>query len=274
MRKIFFFTFFLWFAGWLPAQDILYTITGNKITAKVLELNLKDVKYKDFANVDGPTYVISKTEIVLICFSDGSVQIINKNPPVLQPKSTEVQTKKINEKKKKLNLYYLNKNLISINALALCNGDVTLIYDRDLLDSRLCISFLGGYNFNPRMVYLNNPIIDGVGYGKKKYDSGLGVSFMPRNTRRVQYFVGVLTKYMTYDFNDITMVNGQSLSTVKQGSQFALMISNGWFYRITPNFNFKLFASLGAPVYQNNGSVKRPTYAPKMYLGYCFGYRF
>lgn len=265
---------FFVFAISIKAQDVLYTTGGNKIQAKVTELNPTDIKYKDFSNLDGPTYVIARNEIVLIQFSDGTTQIINENAPAFAPTAAEPYTVKPIEKKKKLNLYYLNKNLVSINAMALANGDLTIIYDRELLDSRLCLSFLGGYNFNSRMGALNAAIINGLGFAKKKYDAGLGISFMPRNTKRVQYFVGLLGKYMSFNFEDNTLVNGQSVITTKQGSQLAIMISNGWVFRITPNFNFKFFGSLGLPSYSGTSGTNSPTYVPKMYLGYCFGYRF
>jgi len=256
------------------AQDIIYTTGGNKITAKVTELNTTDVKYKDFANLEGPTYVISKVEVVLIQFSDGSSQIINENPPSLEPKKPEEKQAKAPVKKKDFNLYYLNKNLLSINALALANGDVTLLYDRELLDSKLCLTFLGGYNFNPNMGGLNGLIANAYQHTKKNYDAGFGISFMPRNTRRVQYFVGLLAKYMSYNYEDLVLVNSQSMLTVHKGSQVAVMLNNGWVFRITPNLNFKFFGAIGVPINTPKLTQIDVNLIPKVYLGYCFGYRF
>ncbi len=256
------------------AQDIIYTTGGNKITAKVTELNMTDVKYKDFANLEGPTYVISKVEVVLIQFSDGSSQIINENPPSLEPKKPEEKQAKTPVKKKDFNLYYLSKNLLSINALALANGDVTLLYDRELLDSKLCLTFLGGYNFNPHMGGLNGLIANAYQHTKKNYDAGFGISFMPRNTRRVQYFIGLLVKYMSYNYEDLTVVNSQSVLAVSKGSQLAIMLNNGWVFRITPNLNFKFFGAIGAPINTPKLTQQDANLVPKVYLGYCFGYRF
>ena len=262
------------FIAQVRAQDVIYTTGGNKMDAKVLEINTTDVKYKDLQNLEGPTYVISKLEVVLIKFSDGSVQIVNNNPPELTPKTAETKSVKSPAKLKPLNLYYLNKNLLSINALALANGDVTLIYDREFLESRLCLTFLGGYNFNPQMGGLNAVILDAWGNAKKKYDAGFGISYMPRNTRRVQYFVGLLGKYMAYDYEKVTYTGNQSVITKSTGSQLAIMVSNGWFFRITPNFNFKLFGSIGVPTYNPTLKSNNAINIPKVYLGYCFGYRF
>ncbi|MDF2451792.1 MAG: hypothetical protein K0S26_1296 [Bacteroidota bacterium] len=269
------------------AQDIIYTTGGNKLQAKVLEINPTNIKYKDHSNLEGPTYVIIKTDVVLIKYSNGITEVINSNPATLGPKTenTVVNSSKPSEstnnaakqktvEKPPFNLYYLNNNMLSINALALANGDVTLMYDRDLLDSKVSLTFLGGYSFNSRMGGLNGFIADSKDNAKKKYDLGFGVNFMPRNTKRVQYFIGLLGKYMSYDYqNVIDTTNNQKQYEKASAYQMAVMLSNGWVFRVSPNFNFKLFGAIGAPI---NSVALKPEYigVPKVYLGYCFGYRF
>ena len=258
------------------AQDVLYTISGNKIKVKVIEINANEIKYKDFNNIEGPTYLIYNTDVVLIQFANGTSQIINANAPVLKPAKTETVSVKKSQQKQNPNLYYMNPNLLSINALALANGDVTLMYDRDFFNSRLSLSVLGGYNFNTRMGILNALISDSREHAKKNYDAGLGINFMPNNTKRGQYFVGLLGKYMSYTYdNPINTTNNQLLFTKATGYQMAIMVTNGWFVRVSPNFNFKIFGSIGIPINSpelktNNNSI----FLPKVYLGYCFGYRF
>lgn len=256
------------------SQDVLYTISGNKIKAKVIEINANEIKYKDFNNIEGPTYLIYNTDVVLIQFANGSSQIINANAPALKPAKTETVTTKKPQQKQNQNLYYMNPNLLSINALALANGDVTLMYDRDLLSSKLSLSVLGGYNFNTRMGFLNGFINDSREHAKKNFDLGLGINFMPNNTKRGQYFVGLLGKYMAYTYdNPIDTTNNQLIFAKARGYQMAVMVTNGWFVRISPNFNFKIFGSFGIPI---NSPELKSNYRifPKIYLGYCFGYRF
>lgn len=285
--------FVLTFSTRLYAQDVMYTTAGNKIQARVLEIATSEIKYKDFKNLEGPTYIIDSKEIVLIQFANGTTQVINDNPPALESKTQEpvitttpTTTSGIKKDKKELpNLYYINPNLLSINALALANGDFTLIYDREFFKSKLSLSFLGGYNFNTRMGVLNGAIIDSRDKAKKNYDVGFGINFMPRNTKRVQYFVGFLGKYMNYTYDKIVDNTGNQIFYEKaKGYQIALMLTNGWVYRISPNFNFKLFGSIGIPInypklneYNSTNSQKDPnpfSTMPKVYLGYCFGYRF
>jgi hypothetical protein len=290
------------FANLAYSQDILYTTSGNKLKGRVTEINLKDIKYKDFNNLEGPTYVISKADVVLIQYSNGTTEVINDNPTTLAPKITETLTptekpiekpvakpfdrndpyaKAKKPEKKDYNLYYLNSNMLSINALALANGDVTLMYDRDLFNSRMSLSFLGGYSFNSQMGGLNLFIRDSKDGAKKKYDAGFGINYMPRNTKRVQYFVGLLAKYMSYDYlNVVDTTNNQKKYKKENAYQLSILVTNGWVYRVTPNFNFKIFASIGGQINStplertlSNGTVNYGNY-PKIYLGYCFGYRF
>lgn len=281
------------FLFWKPSfsQDILYTTAGNKLKTKVVEVNTTDVKYKDFSNLEGPTYVISKTDVVLISYANGSTDIINPDAAALLPKKPEpapavvVEPKRKTPEKPKMNLYYLNHNLLSINALALANGDVTLMYDREFANQRLGVTVLGGYNFNSRMGGLNAAIADSRDGAKKNYDAGLGFNFMPKTTKRVQYFIGIMGKYMSYSYkNVIDTTNNQLKYENAKGYQLALMFTNGWTYRISPNFNFKLFGAFGIPVnypelnyYSSSGTrqVVNPYRSlPKVYIGYCFGYRF
>lgn len=286
MNRALFILIFLVLGFLSYSQDILYLSNGDKLSAKITEINPTDVKYKDFTNLGGPTYVISNSELVLIQYSNGTTQVINSNPRPIEPKKESPVTtnaKLLETKKTKLpNLYYMNSNLLSINALALTNGDVTLIYDRELFNCKMSVSFLGGYNFNSRMGVLNSFISDTKDNAKKNYDVGLGINYMPKNTKRVQYFIGVLGKYMSYNYkNVIDTTNNQKKYADASAYQLAIMLTNGWVYRISPFFNFKIFGSIGVPINSTNlqttnslGNIRDYTHSPKIYLGYCFGYRF
>ena len=59
------------------AQDIIKTISGEVINAKVFEINKEDIKYKKYNNPDGPVYVIKKQEISTITYQNGETEIYN-----------------------------------------------------------------------------------------------------------------------------------------------------------------------------------------------------
>jgi hypothetical protein len=57
------------------AQDTLYTVSGQKISAKVVEINQTEIKYKKSNNPDGPVYVVDKNDVALIEYKNGSKEL-------------------------------------------------------------------------------------------------------------------------------------------------------------------------------------------------------
>jgi hypothetical protein len=60
------------------SQDMITTKSGEDIKAKVLEITFHEVKYKKAENIEGPTYTISKSDILLIRYENGSKDIFNQ----------------------------------------------------------------------------------------------------------------------------------------------------------------------------------------------------
>ena len=63
------------------AQDVITKKDGTDISAKVLEISDSAIKYKKFDNQEGPTYVISTSDILLIRYENGEKDIFNKEEP-------------------------------------------------------------------------------------------------------------------------------------------------------------------------------------------------
>jgi hypothetical protein len=61
----------------INAQDTIVQISGNRITAKALQIDKSDVTYKKFENLEGPSYVIPKSDISIIRYQNGSVDTFN-----------------------------------------------------------------------------------------------------------------------------------------------------------------------------------------------------
>lgn len=57
------------------SQDTLITRAGEVIPAKVHEINSTEIKYKKPSNPDGPLYVISKDEVAVIEYKNGSKDV-------------------------------------------------------------------------------------------------------------------------------------------------------------------------------------------------------
>ena len=84
--------------------DVIVLKSGEEINAKVTEIGTSEIKYKKCDNPDGPLYTVSKSEVFMIKYSNGTKDMINSangstqnnsnnNPPpqnnYTQPKSNE-----------------------------------------------------------------------------------------------------------------------------------------------------------------------------------------
>ncbi|MDO4881576.1 MAG: hypothetical protein Q3983_09865 [Capnocytophaga sp.] len=66
----------LGFSGY--AQDVITTKKGEDIQAEVLEVNVKEVRYKKYDNPQSPVYTILKSDILLIRYENGTKDIFNE----------------------------------------------------------------------------------------------------------------------------------------------------------------------------------------------------
>lgn len=280
--------FVLFFFQSIKAQDIVYLNNGDKFETIIKEINTVEIKYKNFSNPDGPTYVILKNNVLFIEYKNGTVEIINKNPKPLSPIKTETVAPRKETKKGPYDSYYANKNCIYLNGLALVNSDIALIYDREIAKSRLSLVLLGAYNFNVHTNYTNQ-YIQALGNSKKNYDLGLGLNYYTQARKKTQYFVGVLFKVMHYEYVRETTttdsINGIVFNTTTTKNvnnyQFAALLVNGLQFRLNPFFTYRAFIGLGFTNKDNDISkavsedlTQRPRSFPKAYLGMCIGYRF
>lgn len=57
--------------------DVISLKNGEEINAKVLEISQTEIKYKRCDNLDGPTFIIPKSNATKIKFSNGTTEVIN-----------------------------------------------------------------------------------------------------------------------------------------------------------------------------------------------------
>lgn len=70
------------------SQDIIQGVNGEKIKAKVLEINPSEIKYKRFDNPDGPTYTILKADVGSIQYPNGTIDVFSKQENAEERKSS------------------------------------------------------------------------------------------------------------------------------------------------------------------------------------------
>ena len=121
------------------AQDVIITRDAKRIEAKVTEIDLDVIRYKNSKNLDGPTYVLPISEIATITFPNGRTEtygtviskpsvpepvkkdcdiIITKDSRTIEAKVTEID---INE------IRYKNYNNLDGATYSLAKGEIVSI---------------------------------------------------------------------------------------------------------------------------------------------------
>jgi len=58
----------------LSAQDTIIKRNGDELQTKILEINVHEIKYKRFDNLDGPVITILKSDVFMIKFENGTTE--------------------------------------------------------------------------------------------------------------------------------------------------------------------------------------------------------
>ncbi len=99
------------------SQDIIKTVSGEVINAKVLEINKEDIKFKKYNNLTGPVYVLRKQEITTITYQNGETEIYNNTPS--------------DDKVKPYNYSVDNYDAGSFNSMTRRNNKVFIVSDNE-----------------------------------------------------------------------------------------------------------------------------------------------
>ena len=94
------------------AQDILTKKTGEDIKAKVLEVTTNEIKYKLFDNLNGPTFVVLKSDLIMLRYENGTKDIYNQTNKVNQSSTlSNINEDEMSEKgKNDAKVSYTGKN--------------------------------------------------------------------------------------------------------------------------------------------------------------------
>ena len=66
------------------AQDVIVKTDQTTIVSKVTKISETEIEYKKWSNLDGPTYVISISEVASINYQNGEVESFNKSSVTTQ----------------------------------------------------------------------------------------------------------------------------------------------------------------------------------------------
>ncbi len=87
----------LFISNIIIAQDIIIKKSGDEIKATVTEVGTENIKYKKFGSESSPIYVISKTELFMIKYQDGTKDMFNDEETAKKEEVQEIITPKVDE---------------------------------------------------------------------------------------------------------------------------------------------------------------------------------
>jgi hypothetical protein len=146
------------------AQDTVLMNNGTIIISRITEISSNQIKYKNFLNLDGPTYVIEKSSIQKIIFSNGVKETFDSGTHAAQAKQkTEPidqdyysANKPIINKDSKIEKiggrFFMNGNVLNENKLHLqlmtsTNPEIKALIKRAKQDKYLQLIGFGGIVF-------------------------------------------------------------------------------------------------------------------------------
>ena len=228
MKKAIIFCFtVLLYSSITYAQDRIYKTDNSVVEAKVIEITTAEIKYKLFSNLDGPTYVLNKSEAAIIIYQNGQHEVFSKNA------KASISTIK--------SFHYdsLKKNIISINLFDVIYTHLTISYEYLLKSGRIGIkiplsishskasySNYSRYNFNQKTIY----------------SAGVDLNFYPNGQKRkINYYLGPAFHYGVFNYYSSIYITPQILN----GDCFALLFNNGIRFRPAPGINISFELGLG-----------------------------
>jgi len=248
MKKItILFVLILAFSSGIFAQDYIYFADQQeRIAAKNVKISSSEIRYEKYESNEGQIYIINRARVSLIAYENG-------------------ETKYLQGKKKKLNSYEYNKNLLTFHLTDLIISNFTLSYERIFSDGKMGIQiplsfgYSSGENFGNYYVY-------------NKFYSGLNFNFYPTGQGKVRYFLGPgLRIGVGHDNND----NQGSYGNYTNPDTFytKLLINNGIIFSPIPELSLSAVLGLGIRYFPEAGNYNdevRTTGAFSFNLSYRF----
>lgn len=57
------------------AQDLITLKDGSDVQAKIIEVGTTEIKYKRFSNLDGPVFIVNKSDVLIIRYENGEKDV-------------------------------------------------------------------------------------------------------------------------------------------------------------------------------------------------------
>lgn len=237
-----FFLFFILLSDFLSAQDKIYLYDNSVIQAKVSEVGMKEIKFKKWENLNGPDYILPKTEIVMVIYENGTHEVMN---------TVKSKTREEEQVIDILPYYRMGKNLMGLNYFDLIFKNITLTYTRYLFDYHFSLNtnislgfteagdFSGGNSF----LYFDNDY----------YHFTFGANYFPAGMKKVSYYTGL--SIMTGKGGDYSYTYYGPYQLVEK-NYYGFYVNNGVQFNLTKHFNMRTCLGLGLVDRNMNGDFE------------------
>jgi len=306
MKKAILIVSVIFCANFVLAQDQLFKTDNTKLLVKIIEISPESIKYKQFDNLSGPSYVLSKKEVSLIIYENGNHEVIVSNAPTnIENSASNGRDQKTSTYKIDSLSYYKYAQSISINFLNFANNEFGFIYQREFYKKSfnlvIPVAIGLGEPIVTESVYFggnnsNNYYYTGYNYSylnlnRKLFEFGLGLNYYASLKHSINYYIGPMLKFMQYSANQSYNYNngyGYNSNYIEQTTtlnRFSASITNGMMFRTKGRLVVNLFASLGFeydeltdkivdPVTQNEINPITKPVRFYFWAGTCVGYCF
>lgn len=107
MKKTIILILYLFFESVVPclAQDIIVLTDSTRIEAKIFKINKTELEYKKLSYLDGPSYVLTLTDIARVEYPNGDIESFEKEKVLIEESTPK---KKIIDKKEIYDKYIAN----------------------------------------------------------------------------------------------------------------------------------------------------------------------
>jgi hypothetical protein len=214
------------------AQDVIYLVNGERYEGKVTEVHEMRVR----AELRTEVRDFSKSEILLIHYADG------KRVMYSRPQENLLYGKALPGTELK------SENLFSINTLGLCNGDITLVYEKPFLYKLFSIGGMASWNFNPHTTFLN-PFIQPLANSSIRFGGGAFINLYPyKRGKEFSPFYGIMVRYISFRFDQVRQDNGTGGTTKfipVTGEQLSFLFTSGMHWQLNPKFFMQGLTGLG-----------------------------
>ncbi len=242
------------------AQDAIYKTDNTKIEGKVMEVGTSEIKYKPASNPDGPAYVISKHDLVLITYQNGSHELFASVNKSSQPKFDSLSVN-------------FCRNLIGLDIAEFTNTSIGMIYERTFGKKGMFAVRL------PFSVSLNKNIrnYDNSYVGGKIFSTGLDFMYFPTGQGVLKYYAAPyfewgMFRYRDFYYWDFTMEYSAPSTEKSNGQHYAGGIKNGLLFQ--PTRHFSISADVGFGVKKDetyrSGELIQANFRANVIIGYRF----